>query len=157
MRRTPRMETRSIFPHLEKSGKAGSAKSARGAASAAVAEAMQCLGMRLDVVLADACARAGSLDRVNVHAQFAGQAPHVGRGGNRLAMFDARHLAQLRRHAERFLEDRWQIGRQRLFFGFSFGSHGRLEGEARRLLPGTMFDGSMVDRLEQARWLRLRA
>ena len=103
--------------------------------------------MGLDVIFADARARARSLDRVNVHAQFAGQTPHVRRGGNRVAMFDARHLAQLRRHAERFFDHRRQIGRQRLFFGFSFGSHGRLESQARSLLPGTMFDGSMVHRL----------
>ena len=96
------METRSILPHLAKSGSCGWAKCpARGGAWTAVAAAeSSAFAYSFDVVFADASAGAAAFDFVDVDADFARQAPHVRRGRNGLAMFGARNLAQLHRHAE---------------------------------------------------------
>src|SRR5579872_1798505 len=65
LRRTPRMETRSILPHFAKSGSCGWAKCpARGAVWTAVI-AEQSFRVHLDVVVADAPAGAAAFDFVD--------------------------------------------------------------------------------------------
>ena len=136
------METRSILPHLAKSGSCGWAKCpARGGACAAVAAAeSESFRVRLDVVFADASAGAGAFDFVDVDADFARQTPHVRRGGNGLTMFGAGNFAQLRRHGEHGRGLLRLVGRQRLFFGFAFGANRGLKCEARAVLSGNVFD-----------------
>src|SRR5271165_32629 len=107
----------------------------------------QGLGVSLDVVFADASARACAFHFVNVNADFAGKSSHVGRGRNRLAIFGARNFAQLYGHGEYRCDRLRLIRRQRLFFRFAFGANGGLKREAGSVLPGNVFDGSVADAL----------
>ena len=129
-----------------KSGSCGWAKCpARGGAWTAVAAAeSSALAYSLDVVFADAAAGAGAFHFVNVDADFAGEASHVRRGGNGLAMFGACNFAQLRRHGEGRRGGLRLVGRQRLFFGFAFGANRGLKCEARAVLSGDVFDGGVA-------------
>src|ERR1700678_138049 len=97
-------------------------------------------GMSLYVVFADASAGAGALYFIDVYADFASQAEGVRRGWDWLAMLRSCHLAQLHRHGKRFRARLWLIGRQRLFFGFTFSANGSLECEARAMLSRDVFD-----------------
>ena len=97
-------------------------------------------GMSFYVVFADASARACALYFIDVYADFASQAAGVRRGWNWLAMLGSSHLAQLHRHGKRFRARLRLIGRQRLFFGFTFSANGSLECKPRTMLSGDVFD-----------------
>ena len=99
------------FPQLGEVGKLRLREMcALRAICAAATRSQQRLGVSLDIVFADASAGAGAFHVVDVHADFARQAPDVRRGGNRCAMLRARHFAQLLRHGESFGRMRLRAG-----------------------------------------------
>ena len=93
------METRSVLPHLEKSGSAGCGEGRRAELRRARGRKTR-LGVCLDVVFTDASAGTGAFHVVDVDAEFARQSPNMRSRGNRFAMFRAGNLAQLRGHGE---------------------------------------------------------
>ena len=97
--------------------------------------------MCFDVILADTPAGPSTFDGVDIHADFAGEPAGVGSGGNGFPMLGSGNLAQLRGHGKRGWARLRLIGRQSLFFGFSLGANGGLEGEARAGLSGDVLYG----------------
>ena len=84
--------------------------------------------MRLDVIFADAAARAAALHFMNVDADFSRQPANVRRSGNRFTVFSSRNLAQLLRHGKSLgRRGRRLIRRKYLFFGLSLGLDCRLQ------------------------------
>ena len=79
---------------------ANPAREMRAAGILAPLRERSALGMRFNIIFADAPAGSGAFDLVNIDAEFARQAPHVGRCGNGLAMLGAGNLFQLRGHGE---------------------------------------------------------
>ncbi len=98
--------------------------------------------MGFDVVFTDAPARAGTLDFVNIDADFASQTARARSCGNRFAMLGSRDLAQLHRHGECRRPRLRLVGRQRLFLGFSLRANCSLKSEARAVLARNMFHGT---------------
>ena len=95
------------------------------------------LGAGLHIVFADAAARPSAFDLVDVHADFPRQPPDRWRRRHGLAVFCARNLAQLCGHGKRARNRCGLIGRERLFFRFSFCPDRRLE---RQTSPGLSRD-----------------
>ena len=116
----------------------------------------QTLRVGFNVVVADESARTGALDFINVDAELAGKTPHMRRGRNGLAVFGAGNFAQLRRHAEPRSRLLRLVGREGLFFGFSFGANRSLKRQARSMLSGNVFHRS-VSRAGRLRWRRCSA
>jgi len=133
------MGTRSILPHLEKSGSSGSTKPAAGVCGDR-RRSQHVLGVQLDVVIADASARAAALNGVDVHSDFARQTSYTRRSRNRIAMFGARNLAELNRHGKARRRCRGLIRRKRLLFGLALGAHRHLKRKASGLLSRNVFD-----------------
>src|SRR5580658_7780079 len=74
------------------------------------------LGVRLDVVFANAAAWTCAFDLVDIDTDFTGKTSHVRSRGDGLAMFGAGNFAELCRHAEYRRCHLRLIRRERLFF-----------------------------------------
>src|ERR1700723_1894381 len=81
LRRTPRIETRSILPHLGKSGRSGSTKAPRGACAAAAAAAQAPRGAFVDPDLPD-FPKWGKIERVSIRGVRRKTAEHLRQAWN---------------------------------------------------------------------------
>jgi hypothetical protein len=134
------METRSIFPHLAKSGSLGSMnRPGRGLRGRGCGD-QRGLGVSLYIVFANAAAGTGAFDFVDIDTDFASQAAGGRSRGNRFAVFGSGNLAQLHRHGKRGWTRHGLIRRQRLFLGLALGANRGLKGKARASLTGDMLD-----------------
>ena len=100
----------------------------------------QGLGVRLDVMFADAASRAPAFYLVDVDSEFSRQTPHVRRRGCGCAMFRACHLAQLLRHGKRLgTRSRRLIRQDYLGLGLTLGCYRGLQRQASFVLFGNVF------------------